>query len=30
MATHQHLDRHVTYAFAAWLRRTPGSVPSSD
>jgi integrase/recombinase XerD len=24
MATHQHLDRHATYAFAAWLRRTPG------
>jgi integrase/recombinase XerD len=23
MATHQHLDRHATYAFAAWLRRTP-------
>ena len=21
MATHQHLDRHATYAFAAWLRR---------
>lgn len=25
MATHQHLDRHATHAFAAWLRRTPGS-----
>jgi integrase len=24
MATHQHLDRHATYAFAAWLRRAPG------
>jgi integrase/recombinase XerD len=24
MATHQHLDRHATYTFAAWLRRTPG------
>ena len=23
MASHQHLDRHATYAFAAWLRRTP-------
>jgi site-specific recombinase XerD len=23
MATHQHLDRHATYAFAAWLRRSP-------
>jgi integrase/recombinase XerD len=23
MATHQHLDRHATYAFAAWLRRKP-------
>ena len=23
MATHQHLDRHATYAFAAWLRRAP-------
>jgi hypothetical protein len=22
MATHQHLDRHATYAFAAWLRRS--------
>ena len=22
MATHQHLDRHATYTFAAWLRRT--------
>ena len=21
MASHQHLDRHATYAFAAWLRR---------
>lgn len=27
MATHQHLDRHATYAFAAWLRRTP---PGND
>jgi integrase/recombinase XerD len=26
MATHQHLDRHATYAFAAWLRRpTPAT-----
>jgi integrase/recombinase XerD len=25
MATHQHLDRHATYAFAAWLRRSPSS-----
>jgi hypothetical protein len=25
MATHQHLDRHATYAFAARLRRTPRS-----
>jgi integrase/recombinase XerD len=24
MATHQYLDRHATYAFAAWLRRKPG------
>jgi hypothetical protein len=23
MATHQHLDQHATYAFAAWLRRHP-------
>ncbi len=23
MAIHQHLDRHATYAFAAWLRRPP-------
>jgi hypothetical protein len=23
MATHQHLDRHTTYAFAFWLRRVP-------
>jgi len=23
MATHQHLDRHATYAFAAWMRRAP-------
>jgi site-specific recombinase XerD len=28
MATHQHLDRHATYAFAAWLRRSSGSEPS--
>jgi hypothetical protein len=28
MATHQHLDRHATYAFAAWLRRTPGTPPA--
>jgi integrase/recombinase XerD len=25
MATHQHLDRHATYAFAAWLRRRPSN-----
>jgi integrase/recombinase XerD len=30
MATHQHLDRHATYAFAAWLRRTPGAEPAGD
>ena len=32
MATHQHLDRHATYAFAAWLRRTPdaGDQPAGD
>jgi integrase/recombinase XerD len=30
MATHQHLDRHATYAFAAWLRRTPGTEPVGD
>jgi integrase len=29
MATPQHLDRHATYAFAAWLRRTPGE-PAED
>jgi integrase len=29
MATHQHLDRHATYAFAAWLPRT-GSETASD
>lgn len=23
LATHQHLDRHATYAFAAWLRCMP-------
>ncbi|MEA2188305.1 MAG: integrase/recombinase XerD [Solirubrobacteraceae bacterium] len=27
MATHQHLDRHATYAFAAWLRRAPDPQP---
>src|SRR5204863_10220639 len=32
MATHQHLDRHATYAVAAWLRRTPdaGDQPAGD
>jgi site-specific recombinase XerD len=30
MATHQHLDRHATYAFAAWLRRTPAGIPDDD
>jgi integrase/recombinase XerD len=25
MASHQHLDRHATYTFAAWLRRTPNA-----
>ncbi len=29
MATHQHLDRHATYAFAAWLRRTRAA-PDDD
>jgi hypothetical protein len=28
--THQHLDRHATYAFAAWLRRTPGTNAPGD
>ena len=27
--THQHLDRHATYAFAAWLRRTPIEDPGN-
>ena len=30
MATHQHLDRHATYAFAAWLSRTPNREPVAD
>jgi hypothetical protein len=30
MATHQHLDRHATYAFAAWLRRTSTSSAPPD
>ena len=30
MATHQHLDRHATYAFAAWLRRAPGAEPAGE
>lgn len=30
MATHQHLDRHATYAFAAWLRRAPDSQQPAD
>jgi len=30
MATHQHLDRHATYAFAAWLRRKPDNKPTAD
>lgn len=30
IATHQHLDRHATYTFAAWLRRTPDDQSSSD
>jgi hypothetical protein len=32
MASHQHLDRHATYAFAAWLRRTPDAAdqPTGD
>jgi len=29
MATHQHLDRHATYAFAAWLRRMPDARQSA-
>jgi hypothetical protein len=32
MAAHQHLDRHATYTFAAWLRRTPnaGDQPAGE
>ena len=31
MATHKHLDRHATYAFAAWLRRAPShTAPDED
>jgi hypothetical protein len=30
MATHQHLDRHATYAFAAWLRRRPTDEAAED
>jgi site-specific recombinase XerD len=30
MATHEHLDRHATYAFAAWLRRSCASDPPGD
>ena len=30
MAAHQHLDRHATYAFAAWLRRAPSDGPAED
>jgi integrase/recombinase XerD len=30
IAAHQHLDRHATYAFAAWLRRTPAAEPAGD
>ena len=30
MATHQHLDRHATYAFAAWLRRKDKPKPTDE
>jgi site-specific recombinase XerD len=30
MATHQHLDRHATYAFAAWLRRSKSDTAKDD